>query len=294
MSEGFPSPMLRSIERRFFRSESVRLAYREAGEVTAQPLVLLHPSPRSSAMFEPWMGELAEHFHVFAPDTPGYGGSDPLPAPPNSLATYLPPLLEWLQQVVGPRAMIYGSATGAQLGIALANQRPDMVQHLLLDNAAHFDAAQREWILAHYFPDLRPRPDGRHLQDLWCMARQMALYFPWFAADEAHRYTSRAPSAEEIQATVSEFLAAGPHYAVAYRAAFRHERAEEVQKLRVPVTVFRWLGSMLLPYIDQLLAHPMPRELRVVETPAALPERYAAMNARLRALRLTLALSEKR
>lgn len=293
MSEGQPAPMLRSVERRYFRSGPLRLAYREAGEAPAQPLVLLHPSPRSSAMFEPWMRELAEHFHVFAPDTPGYGASDALAAPPEHLAAYLPPLLDWFHHVVGPRAMVYGSATGAQLGIALANQRPEMVQHLLLDNAAHFDAAQREWLLAHYFPDLRPRPDGGHLQDLWRIARQMAQFFPWFAADEAHRYSLREPTAEEIHATVCEFLAAGPQYAVAYRAAFAHERASEVQRLKVPVTLFRWLGSMLLPYVDQLLAHPMPRELRVVETPAALPARYAAMNARLRAVRLTLALAHQ-
>ncbi len=282
--------MLRSVERRFFRSGSLRLAYREAGEAAAQPLVLLHPSPRSSAMFEPWMRELAEHFHVFAPDTPGYGGSDPLPVPSDSLAAYLPPLLEWLQQVVGPRAMIYGSATGAQLGIALANRTPESVQHLLLDNAAHFDAEERDWMLAHYFPDLRPRPDGSHLQELWRMARQMAQFFPWFAADEAHRYSMREPTAEEVHATVCEFLAAGPGYAAAYRAAFVHERASEVQKLKVPVTLFRWLGSMLLPHIDRLLAHALPPQLRVVETPAGLPERYAAMNARLRAVRLSLAL----
>lgn len=290
MSEGQPAPMLRSVERRYFRSGPLRLAYREAGEAPAQPLVLLHPSPRSSAMFEPWMRELAEHFHVFAPDTPGYGGSDPLPAPPDSLAAYLPPLLEWLQQVVGPRTMIYGSATGAQLGIALANRAPNSVQHLLLDNAAHFDAQERDWLLAHYFPDLSPRPDGSHLQELWRMVGQMAQFFPWFAVDEAHRYCSRQPTAEEVHASVYEFLAAGPHYAAAYRAAFAHERASEVQRLKVPVTLFRWLGSMLLPHIDRLLAHALPPQLRVVETPAAPPERYAAMNARLRAVRLTLAL----
>ena len=56
---------------------------RRAG--SGQPLLMLHPSPMSSAFLVPVIDLAREHFAVFAPDTPGYGGTDPLPNPAQSL-----------------------------------------------------------------------------------------------------------------------------------------------------------------------------------------------------------------
>jgi len=271
------------IERHFARCAGLRLHWREAGAPSSPPLVLLHPSPRSSGMFEPWMTALAADFRVLAPDTPGYGASDRLPEPPDELQDYVPALEAWRQHVLGRQACgIYGSATGAQLGIAWALSRPEAVAHLFLDNVAHFDDAEREFILASYFPDLSPRVGGAHLLDAWRMAEQTLQYFPWFAADEAHRISNRSPSPEEVHATMMDFLATGPDWASAYRAAFRHERAENVQRLSVPTTLFRWEASILLRHIDRLLGFAMPPQLDVVVTPAPLDRRYAAMTEHLR------------
>lgn len=277
------------VQRRLHHEGGLCLHYREAGAPELPHLVLLHPSPRSSAMYEPWMTLLAPHFHVLALDTPGYGGSDPLPTPsPNSvtpLADYLAPLHDWLQTVAGPQCLLYGSATGAQLGIAFANRHPGAVKHLMLDNAAHFDDAERAHILAHYFPDLSPRSDGSHLLTAWRMAAQMAQFFPWFEDNEAHRVSSRSPTALEVHAAVAELLAAGPHYARAYRAAFEHEHAEHLMSVQVPTTVLRWKGSVLLKHIDRLLTFDLPPNVRCLDTPADMPARYAAMTQHLLALR---------
>ena len=133
------------------------------------------------------METLAPVFHVVAVDTPGYGGSDLLPIPVTQLSDYLAPLYALPQTVAGPQCLLYGSATGAQLGIAFANRHSGAVKHLLLDNAAHFDDAERRHILARYFPDLSPRSDGAHLLTAWRMAARMAQFFPWFEDNEAHR-----------------------------------------------------------------------------------------------------------
>ena len=94
------------------RVDGLCLHYREAGAPELPHLVLLHPSPRSSAMYEPWMKLLAPYFHVVAVDTPGYGGSDPLPNPVTQMSDYLTPLHALLQTVAGPQCLLYGSATG--------------------------------------------------------------------------------------------------------------------------------------------------------------------------------------
>ena len=265
------------IERHLRQIDGIYLHYRTAGKVGPVPLVLLHPSPRNSAMFEPMMRLLQDDFALLAPDTPGYGGSDLLPTVPECIADYLPSLRALLLETAGPRFMLYGSATGAQLAIAYANAHPQDVVHLFLDNAAHFDPAERQQIVDGYFPDLTPQADGAHLQRAWEMAWQMTQFFPWFCNDEAHRISQRLPTPAEVQTLAMEFLAAGPHYDCAYRAAFEHERVQNVQTLKVPTTLFRWLGSVLLRHIDALLAQPLPANLRVVETPLTRPERYAAM-----------------
>jgi pimeloyl-ACP methyl ester carboxylesterase len=271
-----------TVERRLCRLQSgLTLQYREAGRGHAKTLVLLHPSPRSSAMYEPWMKSLQSQLHVIALDTPGYGGSDALPTAPQSLADYVPVLHEFLQTVAGPKPMIYGSATGAQLGIAYALQHPASVAHLVLDNAAHFDEAEHAHIVAHYFPDLTPRADGSHLLAAWAMCAGMLEFFPWFERNEAHRIAPHPPSAAQVQASFSELIAAGPAYADAYRAAFAHERAAHVQRLTVPTSLLRWQGSMLLKHIDRLCQFELPATLSVINIPAALSERYAAMTAHL-------------
>jgi pimeloyl-ACP methyl ester carboxylesterase len=236
-------------------------------------------------MYEGWMPALAHHGAVLAIDTPGYGASDALPHVPSSLADYVPPLHALLQHIAGPRYVIYGSATGAQLAIAYALRQPQAVAHVVLDNAAHFEDGERQHMLAHYFPDLTPQADGSHWHTAWRMARQMALYFPWFEDNEAHRVSAREPSAAEIHTATLELLNAGPHYAAAYRAAFEHERAEHVQALTVPTTVLRWQGSILLKHIDRLLAHAMPSNVKVHPIPADMAERFAAMGALLQTLR---------
>ena len=265
------------IERRFKKLLSMQLHFREARPDAATSLILLHPTPKSSAMFEPFMARLAGDFHVVAVDTPGYGLSDPLPTPANSIADYLPVLRELFHDTSGKRFMLYGSATGAQLAAAYAHRYPDDVIHLFLDNAAHFDDLERTALLANYFIDLNPRPDGSHLAGAWAMSRQFLQYFPWYATDAAHRYRPSEPSADEIQAVAMEFLSAGPRYAEAYRAAFDHERIENYQRLNIPTTLFRWQGSILLKHIDRLLAFDLPPNITAVDVPAPMDQRYELM-----------------
>ena len=47
--------------------------YREAGNPAARTLLLLHGFPTSSHMFRDLIPLLSEHFHVVAPDLPGFG-----------------------------------------------------------------------------------------------------------------------------------------------------------------------------------------------------------------------------
>ena len=55
--------------------ENVDIFYREAGDPSNPTLLLLHGFPTSSHMFRDLITELADDFHLVAPDYPGYGFS---------------------------------------------------------------------------------------------------------------------------------------------------------------------------------------------------------------------------
>jgi pimeloyl-ACP methyl ester carboxylesterase len=220
---------------------------------------------------------LSPHFQVVAPDTPGYGLSDPLHPAPEQMKDYLPFIEAIRAHFCASALYLYGTATGAQLAIAYALAYPEKVNHLFIDNAAHFGDDMRKQLLENYFISLEPSSNGAHLERLWQMAERSCLFFPWYCEDEKHRIANALPAPDIIQGIVQDHLLAGKDYARAYRAAFLHEQAANLQQLKIPATLFRWLGSPLLPYINHLLEFELPANIQVVDTPAGLSERWKVM-----------------
>src|SRR3569832_2392151 len=58
----------------------LNMFYREAGPADAPTILLLHGFPSSSRMFDTIKPILADHYHLVAPDYPGFGNSE-APAP---------------------------------------------------------------------------------------------------------------------------------------------------------------------------------------------------------------------
>jgi hypothetical protein len=58
----------------------LNIFYREGGDPSRPKLVLLHGFPASSHQYRNLIPALADHFHIVAPDYPGFGSSDmPIP-----------------------------------------------------------------------------------------------------------------------------------------------------------------------------------------------------------------------
>jgi pimeloyl-ACP methyl ester carboxylesterase len=268
------------MKKNFIESRDIQIQFRSAGQ--GKPLVLLHASPRSSKVLEPFGNLLSADYQVIIPDIPGYGMSDALPIAPKSLNDYLPYFQAFFQKLGFQKFALYGTATGAQLSIAYALAYPNEVECLFLDNAAHFTQAQYEQIVGQYFPDFSPQPDGSHLIKLWQHLRDACLFFPWFDAQTGKRLSNGVPPAEILNEMALDYLIAGKNWDSAYRLAFAHERAEKIQALQVPTLVFRWQGSILLEYIEQLIMQGLPANVQVVDIPATMSERLAKMQEIIR------------
>lgn len=272
-----PTRHLLAVENRYWH-------YRQQGDSSAETaIVLLHTLPQSSGMFGPLFGELASlrpKLRILAPDMPGYGGTDPLPSPPSTLQTYLPHFRAFFREMGLRQIILYGTGTGAQLAIAYANAYPDKVANVLLDDAFRTGEAERQALLTNPFPNLAPLPDGSHLPKVWELANGFSQYAPWFMTDETHRIAP-PPTPQQTQQTALEFMSAGPDYAQGYRVTFDHERAENLQRLTVPATLFRREDSPFLHQLDALIAQGVPASVQIADTPATAAQHYKAVAERL-------------
>lgn len=244
------------------------------------PVFLLHASPLSSAFMVGQMQALAAAGHrAIALDTPGYGQSDPLPAAPKSLDDYARAFLAGIDALGIERFGLYGTATGAQLALALARHAPTRVVRLALDNCALFtDAQVADWE-PRYFPDLAPQTDGSHMPKIWEIASRQFKSFPWFSNAPEHQLDRPPAPLAVVQSMANHFLIANPAWDVAYRLAFHAENARSFIGLTVPTTLIDWEGSIVRREVQALIAEGLPACVRVVVAGASAEARLAALVA---------------
>jgi pimeloyl-ACP methyl ester carboxylesterase len=121
--------------------EGNKVFYREAGSTTAQSILLLHGFPTSSHMFRNLIPNLAEEYHLVAPDLPGFGFSD---APDRQDYRYtfeqLAKTIEGFTRAIRlERYAIYIFDYGAPVGLRLALAHPERVTAIISQNGNAYE-----------------------------------------------------------------------------------------------------------------------------------------------------------
>jgi pimeloyl-ACP methyl ester carboxylesterase len=153
------SPNMRSATRRRLRlSGGTELSFITAGDASKPAVLLLHGFPGSAGYFRDVVPELSEAAYVIAPDLPGFGESDVLPA--ASFPAFGQAISELLDRLaVGPR-YIYLHDFGAPAGFHIAMQAPEQVLGLIIQNAnAHRTGLGSQWepVMAYWS---HPNPEN--------------------------------------------------------------------------------------------------------------------------------------
>src|SRR6266581_5505558 len=115
----------------------LKIFYREAGPKDSPAIVLLHGFPSSSHMFRDLIPQLADKFHVIAPDYVGFGYSD-APSPQDfeytfdNLAAHVE---ELLFGVLGLKKFsVYVQDYGAPVGYRLASKHQEAIEGIVVQN----------------------------------------------------------------------------------------------------------------------------------------------------------------
>jgi len=116
--------------------DDVDIFYREAGDPNRPTILLLHGFPTSSHMFRDLITELADEYHLVAPDYPGYGFSS-MPTVDEFDYSFdnIARIIEKFTDEIGlDRYSLYLMDYGAPVGFRIATARPERIDTLIVQN----------------------------------------------------------------------------------------------------------------------------------------------------------------
>ncbi|MFJ4371112.1 alpha/beta fold hydrolase [Pseudomonas japonica] len=114
---------------RSIRTRDWNLRYYELG--AGHPVILLHgsgPGATGWSNFSANIAALAEHFHVYAVDMPGWGESD---AATVDQLDHVSAAIQFMDALGIEKAAFVGNSMGGQTSLRLATEHPERISHLV-------------------------------------------------------------------------------------------------------------------------------------------------------------------
>lgn len=221
-----------------------RIHIRRSG-ASGTPLLVVPTGGGSSAQFAPVVAGLAKGRQAFSVDYFGNGLSEKLDRD-VSIEVLAADMAALIEAMGFERVDVWGSHTGALVGLELAISRPELVRKAVLEGPVFIDPDFQADLLDNYFPKIVPDKWGLHLQLAWHWRRDMFMYWPWYRVDRAAARDLGVPTAEDLHLYVVGILESGRTYDQAYRSAFKYDTAARLPLLKRPALVCAGPNDMLV------------------------------------------------
>jgi haloalkane dehalogenase len=247
------------INKAYIKTKDGPIHYRFAGDPNLPAILLLHQTACSSAMYEPLIKLLSDSYFIFAPDTPGIGGSF-FPKEPASIALYARVLREALDAMDIQTCFVFGHYAGASIAVQMEFEQP-IARKMVLSRPPYLTPEQRQTLNLGVRP-IQLKEDGSHLMALWSMLR----------AKDPHEPLAL------IHRELLFNLQAGERFHEAYNAVFEHDFNSQIEKITCPTLVMAGLNDSLAPSLEPAFHHLKNcsmREIRwIKDADAYVCERY--------------------
>lgn len=163
-----------AVSYRSVQVDGLNVFYREAGPADAPTILLLHGFPTSSQMFRNLIPQLADRYHLVAPDYPGYGQTD---MPPMDKFTYsfdnLSQVVDKFTTAIGlSRFALYVQDYGAPIGYRIAAAHPERISAIVVQNGNAYDEGidNEFWVAAKAYWAEKSAANGAKLRPLFELA----------------------------------------------------------------------------------------------------------------------------
>jgi pimeloyl-ACP methyl ester carboxylesterase len=141
-----PTPHTPHTMHHFIEADGVRVFYREAGPAGAPVVLLLHGFPTSSFQYRELIPCLADKFHVFAPDLPGFGFTEAPADYTYTFAALAKTILAFTNALALKHYAMYVFDYGAPTGFRLALLAPERITAIVSQNGnAYEEGLGADW-----------------------------------------------------------------------------------------------------------------------------------------------------
>ncbi len=205
------------ITRHYLTVAGRRVHYRMCGN--GPPVLMIHQSPRSSAEYAEVMVQWGERFTCIAPDSPGFGQSDPLPLDHPTTEDFADAILEFAHAAGFRSIAAYGFHSGGIFLMNALNRHPDRFVALAVGGYPCFRPEELDGVGEAYLRAFHPQPYGEHLLWAWNRMLEQSWYFPWYKPEQARRMSAPHADPLVLHPQVMDLLASGDAYRHGYRAA---------------------------------------------------------------------------
>lgn len=204
------------------------------------------------------MQQWGAHFTCLAPDSPGFGQSDPLPGAPE-IGDFARALDEFLIAVGVERCAAYGFHSGSVILAEVLKQAPGRFSALALGGYTAWTQEEKALFGGeHYLTQWHPSAYGEHLTWVWNRMLEQSWFFPWFDMREEKRLSVAHADPSRVHGAVMDMLDAGDHYRAGYGAVLRAAYALPGAQEEAPACLISaYNGDPLQSHIDRFA--PLPR-----------------------------------
>jgi pimeloyl-ACP methyl ester carboxylesterase len=199
------------------------------------PVVCLHQTASSSAMWIKVMERMRGERSFLALDTPGFGGSfDPVDVP-ASMTVYANWILEALDALGIGQFHVLSHHTGACIGMELAAQHPERVASLAMIGPVPLTLEERNEFKKHYSTPFSPTADGSYLKTTWDYLQGLGAH-----ADLALHHREIV---DTVRAYMGRFMA--------YTNVWRQDFTTPFKAARLPMLLMCASDDVLYPFFER-------------------------------------------